>query len=95
VRYDPNIHHRRSVRLKGWDYSSSGAYEENPENITNQKAGAASSAPTLKQDTPEKKKHTVIYNDLDHLAGTWDKKDYREFQKNAGDFEKIDEDMWK
>lgn len=25
-RYDPKIHHRRSVRLKGYDYSSVGAY---------------------------------------------------------------------
>ncbi len=26
MRYDSNIHHRRSLRLKGWDYSSIGAY---------------------------------------------------------------------
>ena len=43
----------------------------------------------------EKKKHTVVYHDLDHLAGTWDKKDYAEFQKIVQDFEKIDETMWK
>lgn len=43
----------------------------------------------------EKKKHSVVYKDLDHLAGTWDKKDYVEFQKNIRDFEKIDENMWK
>ncbi|RJQ46345.1 MAG: hypothetical protein C4538_07020 [Nitrospiraceae bacterium] len=43
----------------------------------------------------EKKRHTVVYNDLDHLAGTWGKKDYAEFQKNVKDFEKIDENMWK
>lgn len=43
----------------------------------------------------EKKKHTVVYNDLDHLAGTWDKRDYMEFQKNTEDFEKIDEKMWR
>ena len=24
--YDPNIHHRRSIRLKGYDYSQAGAY---------------------------------------------------------------------
>jgi REP element-mobilizing transposase RayT len=24
--YDPNIHHRRSIRLKGYDYSANGAY---------------------------------------------------------------------
>jgi len=26
VRYDPNKHHRRSIRLKGYDYSRAGAY---------------------------------------------------------------------
>lgn len=41
-----------------------------------------------------KKRHTVVHNDLDHLAGTWDKKDYGEFLKNIEDFEKIDKKMW-
>ncbi len=26
MRYDPKIHHRRSVRLKGYDYTQPGAY---------------------------------------------------------------------
>lgn len=26
MKYDPNIHHRRSIRLKGYDYSQPGAY---------------------------------------------------------------------
>jgi REP element-mobilizing transposase RayT len=26
MRYDPKIHHRRSIRLQGYDYSQSGAY---------------------------------------------------------------------
>jgi REP element-mobilizing transposase RayT len=26
TRYDPDIHHRRSIRLRGYDYSSAGAY---------------------------------------------------------------------
>ncbi|OGW33182.1 MAG: hypothetical protein A2X59_10670 [Nitrospirae bacterium GWC2_42_7] len=43
----------------------------------------------------EKKRHTAVYHDLDHLAGTWDKKDFKEFQKNVEDFEKIDTKMWK
>ena len=43
----------------------------------------------------EKKKHTAVYHDLDHLAGTWDKKDLADFRKNVKDFEKIDEKMWK
>ena len=41
-----------------------------------------------------KKSRTVIYHDLDHLAGTWNEKDYHEFQKRIGDFEKIDENLW-
>jgi plasmid stability protein len=43
----------------------------------------------------KKKKRTIVYNDLDHLAGTWSAKDYKEFQKRTEDFEKIDETMWK
>jgi plasmid stability protein len=43
----------------------------------------------------EKKRHTAVYHDLDHLAGTWDKKDYSEFMKNVEDFEKIDGTMWR
>jgi plasmid stability protein len=43
----------------------------------------------------EKKKRTVIYTDLDHLAGTWDKKDYVEFQRKVADFETIDKNIWK
>ena len=26
MKYDPDIHHRRSIRLKGYDYSQAGAY---------------------------------------------------------------------
>jgi creatinine amidohydrolase/Fe(II)-dependent formamide hydrolase-like protein len=26
MKYDPNLHHRRSIRLKGYDYSQAGAY---------------------------------------------------------------------
>lgn len=43
----------------------------------------------------KKKKRMVVYNDLNHLAGTWSDKDYQEFQKNMEDFETIDETMWK
>ncbi len=34
-------------------------------------------------------------HELDPLMGTWNKEDLKEFQKNAGAFEKIDEDLWK
>ena len=26
MKYDPKIHHRRSIRLKGYDYTQAGAY---------------------------------------------------------------------
>jgi hypothetical protein len=26
MKYNPQIHHRRSIRLKGYDYSQAGAY---------------------------------------------------------------------
>lgn len=38
---------------------------------------------------------SMVYTDLDHLAGTWDEKDYRDFNKRIEDFERIDEKMWK
>ncbi len=43
----------------------------------------------------KKRRRTVVYNDLDKLAGTWSKKDYAEFQNKIADFEKVDEDIWK
>ena len=43
----------------------------------------------------KKKRRTVIYNDLDWLAGTWSDKEYKEFQRAIKDFEAIDETMWK
>ena len=43
----------------------------------------------------KKKKRTVVYDDLDHLAGTWSDKDYQEFLQATADFAKIDENVWK
>ena len=43
----------------------------------------------------EKKKRIVIYDDLDHLAGTWSLNDLTEFENATSAFEKVDEDMWK
>ena len=43
----------------------------------------------------KKKKRTVVFNDLDHLAGTWSDKDYKEFLQATADFAKIDENLWK
>jgi hypothetical protein len=43
----------------------------------------------------EKKKRIVIYDDLDHLAGTWSLNDLTEFENATSAFEKVDENMWK
>ena len=43
----------------------------------------------------EKKKRSVVYDDLDHLAGTWSAQDAAEFESATAVFEKVDEDMWK
>jgi hypothetical protein len=43
----------------------------------------------------EKKKRNVVYDDLNHLAGTWSAEDAAEFNKVTAVFEKVDEDMWK
>lgn len=43
----------------------------------------------------KKKKRTMVYNDLDHLAGTWSDKDYKDFSQAIVDFEKIDKKLWK
>lgn len=43
----------------------------------------------------DKKSRTVIYDDLDHLAGTWSREEAAEFERNTAVFEKVDEDIWK
>lgn len=43
----------------------------------------------------EKKKRSTIYNDLDHLAGTWSEQDYAEFTDVVAEFGKVDEEMWR
>lgn len=43
----------------------------------------------------DRKRRNIIYDDLDHLAGTWSAKDSAEFDKTTAVFEKVDEDMWK
>ena len=50
----------------------------------------------LKEDLGlKKKKRMVVYNDLEHLAGTWSDKEYKEFQRVMKDFETVDETIWK
>jgi hypothetical protein len=43
----------------------------------------------------EKKKRTILYDDLDHLAGSWSAQDAAEFEHATALFEAVDEDMWK
>lgn len=37
----------------------------------------------------------TVYNDLDHLAGTWSQKDQKAFEENVKPFEAIEKDLWK
>jgi len=43
----------------------------------------------------DKKKRTILYDDLDHLAGSWSDQDAAEFERATAPFEAVDEDMWK
>lgn len=43
----------------------------------------------------EKKKRSTVYNDLDHLAGTWSAQESDDFLRATAVFEKVDDDMWK
>lgn len=43
----------------------------------------------------EKKKRMAVYEDLDHLAGTWSAEDAAEFERAVSVFEKVDKDLWK
>jgi len=42
----------------------------------------------------EKKKRSVLYDDLDHLGGTWSDQDAAEFERATAVFEAVDKDMW-
>ncbi len=35
------------------------------------------------------------HSDLDHLAGTWDAKEAREFARRTEAFEAVDEELWR
>lgn len=51
---------------------------------------------TLKQATgTDKKPFFRKYNDLDRLAGGWNRKETDTFLKNIKLFEEIDEEVWK
>ncbi len=50
----------------------------------------------LKQITGlSKQQFSKKYSDLDFLAGTWEEKDYNEFNNNVKSFNEIDKDIWK
>lgn len=40
-------------------------------------------------------KKNILFDDLDHLAGTWSLQDAAEFEKNTAAFEQIDDTLWK
>ena len=42
-----------------------------------------------------KKKRRILYDDLDHLAGTWSTQDAAEFEQATAVFEAVDMTMWK
>ena len=37
----------------------------------------------------------IIYNDLDHLSGTWTDEEFINFTANTAGFNRIDEELWK
>lgn len=43
----------------------------------------------------EKKKRSVLCDDLHHLADTWSDQDAAEFERATAVFETVDKDMWK
>ena len=49
----------------------------------------------IRQSLGTEKRRGQIYDDLDHLAGTWTEKEFREFEKNTAAFEVIDEKEWR
>ena len=42
----------------------------------------------------KKRKNTRVYHDLDHLAGTWSKKQAAEFDRELARQRKIDPELW-
>ena len=49
----------------------------------------------IRQTLGTEKRRGQIHDDLDHLAGTWTEKEFREFEKNTSAFEVIDEKQWR
>lgn len=64
-----------------------------------QKEGTSVNAVTLrllrKSLGLDRKKRQVLYDDLDHLAGTWSHEEAAEFEHHTAVFERVDQDIWK
>lgn len=83
-----------NMTLRGLDEKTAEALKERA-----RKEGTSVNAVTLRllreSLGTDKRKRKVIYDDLDHLAGTWSREDAAEFERNTAVFEKVDEDLWK
>jgi plasmid stability protein len=83
-----------TMTLRGIDEKTAEALKERA-----QKEGTSVNAVTLRLIREslglDKRKRNVIYNDLDHLAGTWSQEEVAEFERNTAVFEKVDEEIWK
>ena len=42
----------------------------------------------------KQKKHTIVYNDMDHLFGIWSEDDYKKIQGKIDSERKIDKELW-
>ena len=82
-----------TMTLRGIDEKTAEALKERA-----QKEGTSVNAVTLRLIREslglDKRKRNVIYNDLDHLAGTWNQEEAAEFERNTAVFEKVDEEIW-
>lgn len=83
-----------TMTLRGIDEKTAEALRESA-----RKEGTSINAVTLRLIREslglDKRKRNVIYNDLDHLAGTWSQEEVAEFERNTAVFEKVDEEIWK
>ena len=83
-----------TMTLRGIDEKTAEALKERA-----QLEGTSVNAVTLRMIREslgfDKKKHMVIYSDLDHLAGTWSQDEVTEFERNTAVFERVDEELWK
>jgi plasmid stability protein len=83
-----------TMTLRGVDEKTAEALKERA-----QQEGTSVNAVTLRLLREslglEKKKRSVVYTDLDHLAGTWSREEAAEFERNTAVFEQVDEEVWK